>query len=87
MPNAVYGHIHHAYMRELGGLRVANSGSVSLSLDGDMRACYALIDDERIEHRRVEYDIERVASDFESIDYPNAKIYGTWLRTGEYPSR
>jgi len=87
VPNAIYGHIHHAYVRELGGLRVANSGSVSLSLDGDMRACYALIDDGRIEHRRVEYDIERVASDFESIDYPNAKIYGTWLRTGEYPSR
>ena len=85
-PNAIYGHIHHAYVRELGGLTVANSGSVSLSLDGDMRACYALIDDGRIEHRRVEYDIDRVAADFEAIGYPNAKIYATWLRTGRYPS-
>ena len=86
-PNAVYGHIHHAFVRELGGLTVANSGSVSLSLDGDTRACYALIDGGRIEHRRVEYDIEQVASDFEAIDYPNAKIYAAWLRTGQYPSQ
>ena len=86
-PNAIYGHIHHAYVRELGGLKVANSGSVSLSLDGDVRACYALMDDGHIEHRRVEYDIEHVASDFEAIDYPNAQVYGTWLRTGEFPNR
>jgi len=85
-PTAVYGHIHHAYVREIGGLKVANSGSASLSLDGDVRACYAIIDDGHIEHRRVEYDIERVAADFEAIDYPNAKIYITWLRTGRYPS-
>jgi hypothetical protein len=68
-------------------LNVANSGSVSLSLDGDTRACYALIDGGRIEHRRVEYDIERVASEFEAIGYPNAKIYATWLRSGKYPSQ
>ena len=86
-PNAIYGHIHHAYVRELGGLKVANSGSVSLSLDGDVRACYALIDGGRIEHRKVEYDIERVAADFEKIRYPNANIYATWLRTGKYPSQ
>src|SRR6266851_4184193 len=85
--NAIYGHIHHAYVRELGGLKVANSGSVSLSLDADMRACYALVDGGRIEHRRVEYDIERVASDFDTIGYPNAKIYARWLRTGKYPSQ
>src|SRR5438874_876442 len=87
VPTAVYGHIHHAYVRELGGLTVANSGSVSLSLDGDPRACYALIEDGRIEHRRVEYDIKRVASEFEAIDYPNAKIYAAWLRSGEDRSR
>jgi putative phosphoesterase len=84
--NAIYGHIHHAYVRELGGMKVANSGSVSLSLDGDIRACYALVDRGRIEHRRVEYDIERVAADFEAIGYPNAKIYAQWLRTGQYSS-
>ena len=81
-PLAVYGHIHHAYVRHVDGLTVTNSGSVSLSLDGDVRACYAVVEDGRVEHRRVEYDIERVAGDFEAIDYPNAKEYGRWLRTG-----
>ena len=33
------------------------------------------------------YDIERVASEFEAIDYPNAKIYAAWLRSGEDRSR
>jgi hypothetical protein len=86
VPTVVYGHIHHAYLRDLHGLRVANSGSVSLSLDGDVRACYSVIDDGRIEHRRVEYDVESVARDLDAIDYPNAKVYGQWLRTGVFPS-
>lgn len=81
-PVAVYGHIHHAYVRQVDALTVANSGSVSLSLDGDVRACYAVVQEGRVEHRRVEYDIERVARDFEAIDYPNAKEYARWLRTG-----
>lgn len=79
---AVYGHIHHAFVRDIGGLTVVNSGSVSLSLDGDVRACYAVIDDGRVEHRRVEYDVERVAAEFAAIDYPNAETYARWLRTG-----
>src|SRR5262245_45413760 len=33
----VYGHIHRPYVRTLAGLTVANSGSVSLSYDGDPR--------------------------------------------------
>ena len=81
-PIAVYGHIHHAYVRRLDGLTVVNSGSVSLSLDGDVRATYVVIDDGRIEHRRVSYDLERVAADLIALDYPNAGTYGTWLRTG-----
>jgi len=83
--NAVYGHIHHAFVREVDGLVVVNSGSVSLSLDGDVRACYALIDDGNIEHRRVEYDLDRVAADYESTGYPNATIYAAWLRAGVFP--
>jgi putative phosphoesterase len=84
---AVYGHIHHAYVRELTGMTVVNSGSVSLALDGDPRACYAVIEDGRIEHRRVHYDVESVASDLMAIDYPNAQTYVMWLRTGEFPAR
>ena len=84
-PIAVYGHIHHAYVRRLDGLTVVNSGSVSLSLDGDIRASYVVIDNGQIEHRRVAYDLEQVASDMVAIDYPNAATYASWLRTGIFP--
>ncbi len=79
---AVYGHLHHAFVRELDGMTVANTGSASLPPDGDVRACYAVIDDGRVEHRRVEYDIDRVAADFVAIDYPSAERYARWLRSG-----
>ena len=85
VPVAVYGHIHHAYVRRLQGLTVVNSGSVSLSLDGDVRATYAVLEDGRVEHRRVAYDVEAVAADVVAMDYPNAAVYAEWLRTGAFP--
>jgi putative phosphoesterase len=82
VPVAVYCHIHHAYVRRLDGLTVVNSGSTSLSLDGDARATYAVVEDGRVEHRRVAYDLEPVVADLLAMDYPNAAIYVDWLRTG-----
>ncbi len=38
---------------------VANTGSVSLSYDGDRRAAYLLLDDSKPAIRRVEYDVDR----------------------------
>jgi len=63
-PIAVYGHIHRAYIRNVSGLNgaemtVANTGSVSLSHDGDRRAAYLLLDDYKPQIRRVEYDVHR----------------------------
>ncbi len=78
----VYGHIHHAFTRRLDDLTVVNSGSVSLSLDGDVRASYVILDGDRVEHRRVEYDLEKVAADYVSSGYPMAESYVSWLRTG-----
>jgi len=65
-------------------LTVVNSGSVSLSLDGDMRATYVLIEEGRIEHRRVAYDVERVATEMLAVGYPNAATYARWLRTAQF---
>ena len=84
VPIAVYGHIHHPYVRRLDGLTVVNSGSVSLSLDGDVRATYAVVRDGRVEHRRVAYDVEAVAADLVEVGYPHAAVYAGWLRTGAY---
>jgi predicted phosphodiesterase len=58
-PIAIYGHIHHSYIRSVSGMIVANTGSVSLSYDGDRRAAYLLLNDSKPEIRRVEYDVDR----------------------------
>jgi predicted phosphodiesterase len=62
-PIAVYGHIHRAYTRSVSEMTVINTGSVSLSHDGDRRAAYLLLDDvldnARTEIRRVEYAVDR----------------------------
>lgn len=79
---AVYGHLHNAFVRDVGGFTVVNSGSVSLSLDGDVRACYAVIDGGRVEHRRVEYDVDRVAAQYAAVGYPSGERYARWLRSG-----
>jgi hypothetical protein len=78
----VYGHIHHPFIRELDALTVANSGSVSLALDGDVRAKYAVVEDGRVHHRQIVYDVEQVARAMLEMDYPSAEMYATWLRTG-----
>ena len=59
-PVSAYGHIHKPYVRTLPDRIVANSGSVSLSYDGDKRASYLLLDQGRPpEIRRVEYDVDK----------------------------
>jgi len=57
-PIAVYGHIHRSYVRSVSGMIVANTGSVSLSYDGDRRAAYLLLDETQPTIRRVEYDVD-----------------------------
>jgi len=54
----VFGHTHLAFAREsVGGLEVANPGSVGMPFDGDHRAAYAVLGDGgQVEHRRVAYD-------------------------------
>jgi putative phosphoesterase len=56
---AIYAHIHRPYVRRLAGMTVVNTGSVSLSYDGDPRASYLLLDDSEPTIRRVAYDLEK----------------------------
>jgi predicted phosphodiesterase len=58
-PIAVYAHIHRSYIRDVSGMIVANTGSVSLSYDGDRRAAYLLLDGSQPAIRRVEYDVDK----------------------------
>ena len=63
-PVAVYAHIHRSYIRRsyvrnVAGMTVVNTGSVSMSHDGDRRASYLLLDDTTPVIRRVEYDVDK----------------------------
>jgi len=82
--HVVYGHIHRAFVRRMASLTVANSGSVSLSYDGDPRSAYAVVDDDQIVIRRVEYDIEREAASLVEMHFPHAAWIGEMLRKGAY---
>jgi predicted phosphodiesterase len=71
----VFGHTHIAFEREgPGGIRLANPGSVGMPWDGDHRAAYAVIDGDRLELRRVDYDWE-------------ASVAAVRERVGELPAR
>jgi putative phosphoesterase len=71
-PIAVYGHIHQPYIRNVSGMIVANTGSVSLSYDGDRRASYLLLDDSKAEIRRVEYDLDKELALLAGCGLPHA---------------
>jgi putative phosphoesterase len=80
----VYGHIHRPFVRRLASLLVANSGSVSLSYDGDTRASYAVYDDGSVTVRRVAYDVEREIRELHAVGYPRADWLSSVLRSGSY---
>jgi putative phosphoesterase len=80
----VYGHLHVPFVRRLSTFTLVNSGAVSQSFDGDTRAAYALLDDHRIEIRRVEYDVEREIRLLLQSDDPFAQSTAETLRTGKY---
>jgi putative phosphoesterase len=81
-PIAVYGHIHRPYVRNVSGFTVANSGSVSLSYDGDRRASYLLIDEGRPVIRRVEYNVERESEALADSGLPHAGWVAKMLHSG-----
>lgn len=71
-PLAVYAHIHRPYVRSVSGMIVANTGSVSLSYDGDTRASYLLLDGSTPTIRRVEYDLDKELKALSSCGLPHA---------------
>ena len=70
-PVAVYAHIHRSYVRNLSGMIVANTGSVSLSYDGDSRASYLLLEDGSL-HPRVPYDVDEEVKALQAAGLPHA---------------
>jgi len=81
---AVHGHIHRSYIRSVAGMVVANSGSVSLSYDGDRRAAYFLLDDLQPSIRRVEYDVDKELKALAGCGFPHADWIARILASGRY---
>jgi len=71
-PIAVHGHIHRSYIRRVSGMIVANTGSVSLSYDGDRRAKYLLMDESKPTIRRVEYEVDKEIEAIFACGLPHA---------------
>jgi hypothetical protein len=81
-PIAIYAHIHRSYIRSVAGRIVANTGSVSLSYDGDRRAAYLLLDESKPAIRRVEYDVDRELKALSGCGLPHADWIARILESG-----
>jgi putative phosphoesterase len=81
------GHSHMQFNLFVDGTVVLNPGSVGLPRDGDPRAAYAIIEDNRIELKRQAYPIEETVGRIEATNWPRrAKdLMSQVLRTGRLP--
>ena len=78
------GHTHHPYVLGVGDKLVINPGSVGQPRDGDPRASYAVIEDNRVELKRVEYDVEATIRTIQesSLPEPGKALLAEVLRSG-----
>jgi diadenosine tetraphosphatase ApaH/serine/threonine PP2A family protein phosphatase len=53
------GHTHQPYVLEVGNRLVINPGSVGQPRDGDPRASYAVIENNKVELKRIEYPVDQ----------------------------
>src|SRR5919204_3313053 len=71
----VFGHTHKPWIRDFGGVRFVNCGSVGKPKDGDPRAAFALLDadgdDVRATIERVDYDAAAVAREVAEAGLPS----------------
>jgi predicted phosphodiesterase len=56
------GHTHDQFVRRIDWTVLVNPGSVGMPKDGDPRSAYAVVEDGRVDLRRVPYDTERAAA-------------------------
>jgi hypothetical protein len=63
---------------------VVNTGSVSLSHDGDRRAAYLLLDDAKAAIRRVEYDVNHEIAALSACALPHSIWIAKMLQSGRF---
>ena len=81
------GHSHIQFHLNLDRCQLLNPGSVGQPRDGDPRAAYAIINDGRVELKRVEYDIPAAIEQLRSsgLETELVELASHVLRTGGRP--
>jgi putative phosphoesterase len=81
------GHSHIQFNLQLDGVVVVNPGSVGQPRDGDPRAAYAVIEDQKIELKRVAYPIEETVARVEASPLPERakQLLAYSFRNGRLP--
>ena len=82
------GHTHIQFNIQVDGVVVLNPGSVGLPRDGDPRAAFAVIEDNKIELKRAVYPVEDTIARVEAMPWPRRakEITSTVLRLGRLPA-
>jgi putative phosphoesterase len=78
------GHTHYPYILEVGSKLVINPGSVGLPRDGDPRASYAILENRRVELKRIAYPVEETVRTIQASSVPEQakELLAEVLRTG-----
>jgi putative phosphoesterase len=82
------GHTHQPYVLEVGDKLVINPGSVGQPRDGDPRVSYAVIENFRVELKRIEYPVEDTVKAIQESTLPDAakEMLAEVFRTGNMQS-
>lgn len=78
------GHTHIPFAMQLDGPMVINPGSIGQPRDGDPRAAYAIIENGKVELRRVKYDIDATLKHMldSGVDSDTLELAEMVLRSG-----
>jgi predicted phosphodiesterase len=83
-----FGHLHLPYTRMWRDRLFVNVASAGLPKDGDARAGYAILTERpggwQVKHRRVDFDVDKVARDIEKSGMPDVPKRIKVLRRGRY---
>lgn len=83
-----FGHLHLAYARTWRGKLLVNVASAGLPKDGDPRAGYAILTERpggwEVRHRRVAFDVKRVATQLADCGIPGSAELIAVLRRHRY---
>jgi putative phosphoesterase len=83
-----FGHLHLPYVRIWRRKLLVNVASAGLPKDGDPRACYAIFTERaggwEVKHRRVPFDVKKVATQLADCGIPGSAELITTLRRHRY---